>query len=74
MCVATAGRVLSMDGGQAIVDIGGNRCPVYIGYVRAKVGDYVLVHAGYAMQVMTPESARELTELFAEVEEAADGR
>ena len=73
MCVATAGKVLSIDGGQATVDIAGNRCSVYIGYVQPRIGDYVLVHAGYAMQVMTPESARELTELFAEVEDAANG-
>jgi len=67
MCVAAAGRVVSIDGDWAKVDVLGNRVRVHVGFVRPEVGDWVLIHAGYAMQVLTPEAARELAELHREV-------
>ena len=67
MCVAAAGVVVSMDGDWAKVDVLGNRVSVHVGYVKPKIGDWVLVHAGYAMQVLTPEVARELAALHEEI-------
>jgi hydrogenase expression/formation protein HypC len=67
MCVATAGVVVSMDGDWAKVDVLGNRVSVHVGFVQPKIGDWVLVHAGYAMQVLTPEAAEELVALHEEI-------
>jgi hydrogenase expression/formation protein HypC len=35
--------------------------------VNAKVGDYVLVHAGYAIEVLHEKEARETLELWNEI-------
>jgi hydrogenase expression/formation protein HypC len=67
MCVAAAGVVVSMDGDWAKVDVLGNRVSVHVGFVQPKIGDWVLLHAGYAMQVLTPEAAEELVALHEEI-------
>ncbi len=67
MCVAAAGIVVSLDGEWAKVDVLGNRVSVHVGFVNPRIGDWVLVHAGYAMQVLTPEAAREIASLHEEI-------
>lgn len=70
MCVAVSGKVLSIDGTKAVVDVEGNHMPVQIGVVSPKVGDYVLIHAGYAVDIVSMETSDEIDELFREVEDA----
>lgn len=72
MCVAISGQVLSISGDTAQVDIKGNKMPVKIGVVKPQPGDYVLVHAGYAVEIVNMGLAAEIQDLFAEVEEAFD--
>jgi len=67
MCVAAAGVVVTLDGDWAKVDVLGNRVSVHVGFVNPKIGDWVLVHAGYAMQLLTPEAAREIAALHEEI-------
>jgi hydrogenase expression/formation protein HypC len=67
MCVAAAGVVVTLDGDWAKVDVLGNRVSVHAGFVNPKIGDWVLVHAGYAMQLLTPEAAREIAALHEEI-------
>ena len=74
MCVAIPGKVLSIEGTRAQVDFRGNKVSVNIGIVDPKVGDYVLVHAGCAIEVMNEERAAELITLFDELEELEDMR
>lgn len=69
MCVAIPGRIMSMDGDMAKVDFSGNTVNVNTGIIDAKVGQYVLVHAGCAIEVMEKDKAEELIELFGEIEE-----
>jgi len=64
MCLAVPGRVLSIRGNEAQVDFGGTRRAVRIDMVDAGVGDYVVVHVGYAIEVMDEDSARKTLELF----------
>jgi hydrogenase expression/formation protein HypC len=64
MCLAVPGRVLSVaevDGTlMADVDFGGVRKNVCLQYVPdAVVGDYVVVHVGFAIQRLDEESARQ---------------
>ena len=70
MCIAAPGRVVSIDGNYAQVEFNGNNVKVNIGVIEPKLGDYVLVHAGCAIEVMSKGKAQELIELFAELEEA----
>lgn len=68
MCVAIPGRVTEVDGITAKVDFNGNSVNVNVGLVEPKVGQYVLVHAGCAIEVMEKEQAEEIIELFADLE------
>ena len=52
----------------AKADFSGNIVDVNTGLIDAKVKQYVLVHAGCAIEVMEKEKAEELIELFAELE------
>ncbi|MCQ2545001.1 MAG: HypC/HybG/HupF family hydrogenase formation chaperone [Clostridia bacterium] len=68
MCVAIPGRVTEVDGITAKVDFNGNSVNVNVGLVEPKVGQYVLVHAGCAIEVMEKEQAEEIIDLFADLE------
>ena len=64
MCVAYPGKVLGVNGRTAEVDFDGNVASVNIGLVDVKTGDYVLVHAGMALEAMNEEKARGLLETW----------
>jgi len=73
MCLAIPAKVVEIEGDSARVDFGeGVLREVSVMLVDAKVGDYVLVHAGYAIQVLSEEEARETLRLWNEVLEAAE--
>jgi hydrogenase expression/formation protein HypC len=68
MCLAIPARVMSVDGDKAQVDFGeGVLREVNVTLVNAKVGDYVLVHAGYAIQLMDEKDALETLRLWKEI-------
>ncbi len=69
MCVAIPGKVISIEGNKAVVDIAGNRMDISIGVVSPRVGDYVLLHAGYAVEIVSMEQADEIIRLLNELEE-----
>lgn len=68
MCVALPGKVIQMDGMLGKVDFQGNIVDVNMGVVEAQVGDYVLVHAGCAIEVVQKDMAQEIIDLFKELE------
>lgn len=72
MCVAVPGRVIEIDGNIAKVDIMNNICEANIQLISAKVGDYVLIHAGCALEVIKKDLAEEMLELFSLIEEGAN--
>lgn len=68
MCLAIPARVMSIDGDKAQVDFGeGVLREVNVTLVNAKVGDYALVHAGYAIQLMDEKDALETLRLWNEI-------
>ncbi len=68
MCLAIPARVVRVDGDKAQVDFGeGVLREVNVTLVNAKVGDYVLVHAGYAIQLMDEKDALETLSLWNEI-------
>jgi hydrogenase expression/formation protein HypC len=69
MCLAYPGKVIELDGDFARVDFGEGtiREGVNISLVQAKIGDYVLVHAGYAIQIVDETEARETLRLWQEI-------
>jgi hydrogenase expression/formation protein HypC len=68
MCLAIPAKVISLEEDKAKVDFGeGVLREVNVTLVNAKVGDYVLVHAGYAIQVLSKEEALETISLWNEI-------
>lgn len=67
MCLAVPAEVKSVDGATAKVDFGGVTRDVNISLVSAKVGDYVIVHAGYAIEILDREEAEKTLQLFREL-------
>jgi len=71
MCLAIPAKVVTRKGDKAQVDFGeGVLREVNVTLVEAKVGDYVLVHAGYAIQVLEEKEALETLSLWNEILEA----
>jgi len=67
MCLAVPAEVKSIDGHNATVDYGGVSRTANISLVEAKVGDFVIVHAGYAIQVLDKEEAERTLDIFKEM-------
>ncbi len=72
MCLAVPAEVKSIEGHTATVDYGGVSRTANISLVDAKIGDFVIVHAGYAIQVMDREEAEKTLDLFRELLEFED--
>lgn len=71
MCLAIPAKIVSVKEDKAKVDFGeGVLREVNVTLVNAKVGDYVLVHAGYAIQVLDEKEAQETIRLWNEILEA----
>jgi hydrogenase expression/formation protein HypC len=67
MCLAIPARILELDADtdQAVVSLGGVKKPISMALVDdAAVGDYVLVHVGYALNKVSPEEAERTLELI----------
>jgi hydrogenase expression/formation protein HypC len=68
MCLAIPAKVVELKENTARVDFGeGVLRDVNATLVEAKVGEYVLVHAGYAIQVLDKRAAEETLHLWKEV-------
>ena len=68
MCLAIPAKVIEVQGDVAKVDFGqGIARDVNVMLVEAHVGEYVLVHAGYAIQVIDQEAAEETLRLWEEI-------
>ena len=67
MCLAVPAEVKAIDGHTATVDYGGVARKANISLVDVKVGEYVIVHAGYAIQVLDKEEAERTLDIFKEM-------
>lgn len=71
MCLAVPTRVVELlDGDQAEIDLGGTRNRISLALVDdVAVGDYVIVHTGFAIARLDVEEAEKTLALFAEIAE-----
>ncbi len=68
MCLAIPARVVEISNeGKAKADFGGIYREIDISLVDAKVGDYVMVHAGFAIEIMDEHEAKETLALWKEM-------
>jgi hydrogenase expression/formation protein HypC len=69
MCVAVPGKIIEINGNIAKINVLNNITEADIRLVSAKPGDYVLLHAGCALEIMKKDAAEELIALFQEIGE-----
>ena len=70
MCLAIPGKIIEIDKNKehALVDYGdGTKRKANITLVKVKTGDYILVHAGFAIEVLNEKEAQETLDLFREM-------
>ncbi len=65
MCLGVPARVVEITGREAKLDLAGNHLRASLDLLDdIKIGDYVLLHAGYAIQKIDEEEARKTLELI----------
>ncbi|MDD1763617.1 MAG: HypC/HybG/HupF family hydrogenase formation chaperone [Methanobacteriaceae archaeon] len=68
MCIAAPAQIMEINDNVAIVDFGGVRQQAKLDLVEdVEVGKYVLVHSGYAIEVLTEQAAKESLEAWDEL-------
>ena len=78
MCLAVPGKILSVEGDDPIlrcgkVNFGGIVKQINLAYVpEAKIGDYVLVHVGFAISIIDEAEAQQVFEYLQQMGELAD--
>jgi len=73
MCVAVPAEVIEIkEGNIGIVDYGDLRQEIRLDLVDVKVGEFVLVHVGFAIQRLSREEGLETREIFRQVYSAME--
>lgn len=68
MCLAIPGKVISIEGTEGVVDFGGVKQKVRVDLIQElQVGDYVIVHTGFAIEKLEEEDALETLRLWEEL-------
>ncbi len=69
MCLATPMKLIEIEGNEGIVEVNGVRRKVDLSLLSTiKKGDYVIVHAGFAIEKLDPNYAKEVEEIWKELE------
>ena len=73
MCLAVPAKIVSISGSSATVDVLGNRTTADISLLeKPAVGEYVMVHAGFAIQKYDEQEAKITLDLLRELAQTAD--
>ena len=74
MCLAVPLKVIELDGEDAVVERSGVRRKIKTGFIKAlQIGEFVLVHAGFAIQKVDETQALDALDAFRELEEVLNG-
>jgi hydrogenase expression/formation protein HypC len=74
MCLGVPGKIIEIYDNDSLpmgkIDYGGVVKDACLAYVpEAQVGDYVIIHVGFALNVLSPEEAEETLKTFRELDE-----
>ena len=73
MCLAIPGKILEIEDNSAIVDFDGIKQKIIIALIlNPEVGKFVIVHAGYAIEMINEKDALESIEQWKEIAEEQD--
>jgi hydrogenase expression/formation protein HypC len=67
MCLAVPGKVIKIKEDNAVVDFDGVEKQISIMLVKPKINDYVLVHAGFAIEIVDKNKAKESLKITREM-------
>ena len=71
MCLAVPLKLVEVNGDTAVAERDGIRRKIGVGFIEdPKPGDYVIVHAGFAIEKIAVHEARENLDAFRELQEA----
>jgi len=69
MCLAVPSKIIAIDGASADVEVGGIVKKANLSFLKdLKVGDYVLVHAGFAIQKYDESKAQEILKIWEDIQ------
>lgn len=69
MCLAIPMKILKLEGDRAIVSAGKVERRIGINFLtNPRIGDYVMVHAGFAIEKIDPKKAEETLKLVKEIQ------
>jgi hydrogenase expression/formation protein HypC len=75
MCLSIPARIVSVNGNMAEVSAGGTIFKAGLQMIEnAKAGDYILLHAGFAIQKISEEEAEETLKLLKEMKDSLNSR
>jgi hydrogenase expression/formation protein HypC len=73
MCLGVPARVVEVTGASATVEVGGTRREISVMLLdRVVPGDWVIIHAGFAIERLSPEEAERTLALFREITDATE--
>ena len=73
MSLAIPARIVELEGDKAVVDAMGNRWKAKTTLLpEAKLGDLILIHAGFAISLVDEEEAKKTWQLIAEINKFQD--
>lgn len=73
MCLSIPAKIISIEGDYAEVSVGGSIFRAGIHMIEnPKTGDYILLHAGFAIQKISEEEAKETLRLIDEMNNITD--
>lgn len=69
MCLAIPMKILKIEGDRAFVSSGGVQCAIGINFLKnLRIGDYVIVHAGFAIEKLDTAKAEETLKMLEELQ------
>jgi hydrogenase expression/formation protein HypC len=73
MCLGVPARVIEVKDATATVEVGGTRREISVMLLdRVAEGDWVIMHAGFAIEKLSPEEAEKTLALFKEISDATE--
>jgi hydrogenase expression/formation protein HypC len=74
MCLAIPAKLVTAQGPEGVADLHGNRVPVSLLLLpEAVAGDWVLIHAGFAIQTIDEAAAQETFAVLRDLQAAGEG-
>ena len=65
MCLAIPAKIIAINGEEAVVEMDGVRRPAVVSFIKdPSIGDYVLLHAGFAIRKWSEQDVREYNEIM----------